>query len=157
MIFPGPARRGARLRRRSQGRAPFDLVSTFKALILQAQRTPSDAKTEFMIRDRLSWMRLLRFDLGGPTPDENTIRRFRNRLTGTGALRRVTKAFVCQLQKQGDIPMSGRIIDAALVAAPGRRNADAEKAAVRAGETAREIWPEEPNEAAAIRMTPRGQ
>jgi predicted MFS family arabinose efflux permease len=27
----------------------------------------------FMIRDRLSWMRFLRFDLGGPTPDENTI------------------------------------------------------------------------------------
>lgn len=62
-----------------------------------------------MIRDRLSWMRLLRFDLGGPTPDENTIRRFRNRLTGTGTLRRVTEAFVCQLQKQGCIPMSGRI------------------------------------------------
>jgi len=26
---------------------------------------------EFMIRDRLSWMRFLRFDLDGPTPDEN--------------------------------------------------------------------------------------
>jgi hypothetical protein len=44
---------------------------------------------EFMIRDRLSWMRFLGFDLGGPTPDENTIRHFRNRLTETGTLKRV--------------------------------------------------------------------
>lgn len=35
----------------------------FKALILQAQHNLSDAKMEFMIRHRLSWMRLLRFDL----------------------------------------------------------------------------------------------
>jgi hypothetical protein len=33
---------------------------------------------EFMIRDRLSWMRFLGFDLGNPTPDENTIRLFRS-------------------------------------------------------------------------------
>ena len=60
-----------------------------------------------MIRDRLSWMRFLDFDLGGPTPDENTIRLFRNKLTETGALKRVMKAFDWQLQKKGYIPMSG--------------------------------------------------
>ena len=37
------------------GRPPFDPVSMFKALILQAQHNLSDAKMEFMIRDRLSW------------------------------------------------------------------------------------------------------
>ena len=58
------------------GRPPFDPVSMFKALILQAQHNLSDARTEFMIRDRLSWMRFLDFDLGAPTPDENTIRHF---------------------------------------------------------------------------------
>ncbi len=56
------------------GRPPFDPVSMFKALILQAQHNLSDARMEFMIRDRLSWMRFLGFDLGAPTPDENTIR-----------------------------------------------------------------------------------
>jgi DNA replication protein DnaC len=65
------------------GRPPFDPVSMFKALILQAQHNLSDARMEFMIRDRLSWMRFLGFDLGAPTPDENTIRHFRNRLTET--------------------------------------------------------------------------
>ncbi|MEM7238295.1 MAG: hypothetical protein AAF501_10800 [Pseudomonadota bacterium] len=29
---------------------------------------------EFVIRDRLSWLRFLGFALGGPTPNENTIR-----------------------------------------------------------------------------------
>lgn len=38
-------------------------------------------------------MRFLRFDLGGPRPDENTIRHFRNRLSKTGTLRRVMYAF----------------------------------------------------------------
>ena len=119
------------------GRPPFDPVSMFKALILQAQHNLSDAKMEFMIRDRLSWMRFLRFDLGGPTPDENTIRHFRNRLTETGTLRRVMKAFDWQLQKKGYIPMSCQIIDASLVPAPKQRNTDGEKEAIKAGNTAR--------------------
>ena len=109
------------------GRPPFDPVSMFKALILQAQHNLSDARMEFMIRDRLSWMRFLKFDLGGPTPDENTIRLFRNKLTQTGTLRRVMKAFDWQLQKKGYIPMSGQIVDASLVPAPQQRNTDAEK------------------------------
>jgi len=58
------------------GRPPFDTVSMFKASILQAQHNLSDAKMDFMITDRLSWMRFLGFQLGGPTPPlyECTIR-----------------------------------------------------------------------------------
>ncbi|EGO95627.1 Transposase [Acidiphilium sp. PM] len=120
----------------------------FKALILQAQHNLSDARMEFMIRDRLSWMRFLRFDLGGPTPDENTIPLFRNKLTETGTLKRVMKAFDWQLQKKGYIPMSGQIVDASLVPAPKQRNTGVEKEAIKAGKTAREIWPDEPHKAA---------
>ncbi|MCB2061258.1 MAG: transposase, partial [Novosphingobium sp.] len=130
------------------GRPPFDPVSMFKALILQAQHNLSDAKMEFMIRDRLSWMRFLDFDLGGPTPDENTIRLFRNKLTETGTLKRVMKAFDWQLQKRGYIPMSGQIVDASLVPAPKQRNSEGEKEAIKAGKSASEIWPDEPNKAA---------
>lgn len=129
------------------GRPPFDPVSMFKALILQAQHNLSDARMEFMIRDRLSWMRFLGFELGGPTPDENTIRHFRNRLTETGTLKRVMKAFDWQLQKKGYIPMSGQIVDASLVPAPKQRNTEDEKAAVKAGKSAKEIWPDKPNKA----------
>lgn len=60
---------------------PFDPVSMFKALIFQIQHNLSDARMEFMVRDRLSLMRFLGFDLGDPTPDENIIRLFRNKLT----------------------------------------------------------------------------
>ncbi len=130
------------------GRPPFDPVSMFKALILQAQHNLSDAKMEFMIRDRLSWMRFLDFDLGGPTPDENTIRLFRNKLTETGTLKRVMKAFDWQLRKKGYIPMSGQIVDASLVPAPKQRNSEGEKEAIKAGKSASEIWPDEPNKAA---------
>lgn len=130
------------------GRPPFDPVSMFKVLILQAQHNLSDARMEFMIRDRLSWLRFLGFDLGAPTPDENTIRLFRNKLTETGTLQRVMKAFDWQLHKKGYIPMSGQIVDASLVPAPKQRNTDAEKEAVKAGKSASEIWPDEPNKAA---------
>ncbi|MEM6859061.1 MAG: IS5 family transposase [Pseudomonadota bacterium] len=130
------------------GRPPFDPVSMFEALILQAQHNLSDARMEFMIRDRLSWMRFLGVDLGAPTPDENTIRRFRNRLTETGTLKRVMKAFDWQLKKKGYIPMAGQIVDASLVPAPKQRNTEAEKAAINDGKSAAEIWPNELNKAA---------
>src|SRR3954453_798794 len=130
------------------GRPPFDPVSMFKALILQAQHNLSDARMEFMIRDRLSWVRFLGFDLGAPTPDENTIRLFRDKLTASGALKRVMKAFDWQLGKKGYVPMAGQIVDASLVPAPKQRNTDGEKAAIKAGKSAREIWPDKPNKAA---------
>ena len=133
---------------RKGGRPPFDPVSMFKALILQAQHNLSDAKMEFMIRDRLSWMRFLGFDPGAPTPDAHTIRLFRNKLTGTGTLKRVMKAFDWQLKKKGYIPMSGQIVDASLVPAPKQRNTEDEKAAVKEGKSAKEIWPDEPHRAA---------
>lgn len=130
------------------GRPPFDPVTMFKALILQAQHNLSDARMEFMIRDRLSWLRFLGFDLGDRTPDENTIRHFRNRLSETGTLKRVMKAFDWQLHKKGYIPMSGQIIDASLVPAPKQRNTDGEQEAIKSGKSAKQIWPDEPNKAA---------
>lgn len=133
---------------RKGGRPPFDPVMMFKALILQAQHNLSDARMEFMIRDRLSWLRFLGLSLGDRTPDENTIRHFRNRLTETGTLRRVMKAFDWQLQKKGYIPMYGQIVDASLVPAPRQRNTEGEREAIKSGKSARDIWPDEPNKAA---------
>lgn len=130
------------------GRPPFDPVTMFKVLIVQAQHNLSDAKMEFMFRDRLSWMRFFGFTLGGAMPDENTIRHFRNRMTETGTLKRVMKAFDWQLHKKGYIPMSGQIVDATLVPAPKQRNTEDEKAAIKEGKTADEIWPDEPSKAA---------
>ena len=50
------------------GRPPYDPVAMFKVLVLAAQNTVSDARMEFLIRDRLSWLRFLGFDLGRGHP-----------------------------------------------------------------------------------------
>jgi transposase, IS5 family len=44
--------------------------------------------------------------------------------------------------------MSGQIVDASLVPAPKQRNTEDEKADIKVGKTAAEIWPDEPNKAA---------
>ena len=71
---------------RQGGRPPFDPVAMAKILILQSWNNLSDAKTEQMVRRDLLWMDFLGFKLGKATPDENTIRHFRNRLTETKTL-----------------------------------------------------------------------
>lgn len=130
------------------GRPPYDPVAMFKVLILAAQNTVSDARMEFLIRDRLSWLRFLGFDLGASTPDENTIRLFREKLTRAGAIDALFVAFDRQLRERGYLPMAGQIVDATLVAAPKQRNTAAEKDAIKAGRTAAEIWPDQPARAA---------
>ena len=130
------------------GRPPYDPVAMFKVLILAAQNTVSDARMEFLIRDRLSWLRFLGFDLGAVTPDENTIRLFREKLTRAGAIDALFAAFDRQLRDRGYLPMGGQIVDATLVAAPKQRNTAAEKEAIKAGKSAAEIWPGQPAKAA---------
>jgi transposase, IS5 family len=130
------------------GRPPYDAVAMFKALILAAQNNVSDARMEFLIRDRLSWMRFLDFELGCPTPDENTIRLFRERLTKAGAIPLLLDLFDAQLRGAGYLAMGGQIVDATLVAAPRQRNMAAEKEQIKAGKSAAEIWPDAPAKAA---------
>ena len=130
------------------GRPPYDPLAMFKVLILAAQNTVGDARMEFLIRDRLSWLRFVGFDLGAVTPDENTIRLFREKLTRAGAIDALFSAFDQHLRERGYLPMGGQIVDATLVAAPKQRNTAAEKEAIKAGKSAAEIWPDQPAKAA---------
>lgn len=75
------------------GRPPFDHVLMFKVLILQTQNDLSDERTEFYLRDRLTWMRFLGLGLGDPVPDANTIWTFREALTKAGAIERLFGLF----------------------------------------------------------------
>jgi hypothetical protein len=63
------------------GRPPFDHVFIFKVLVLQASHSLSDERTEFVIKDRLSFMHFLGVGLADPVPDVNTIWTFREALT----------------------------------------------------------------------------
>jgi IS5 family transposase len=129
------------------GRPAYDPVAMFKVLILQAQNTVSDARMEFLIRDRLSWLRFLGFELGKPTPDANTIRIFRERLTGADAIKTLFDAFDRQLRESGYLAMGGQLVDATLVQAPRQRNTAGENQAIKAGKAAAEIWPDKPAKA----------
>jgi len=57
------------------GRPPYDPVAMFKVLILAAQNNVNDKRMEFLIRDRLSWLRFLGFDRGNPIEPRRVYRR----------------------------------------------------------------------------------
>ena len=130
------------------GRPPFDAVLKFKMLYLQARHGLSFAQTEHLVRDRLSWMRFCDLTLADPVPDANTLWDFREALIAAGALDRLFERLDRAIKDAGYLPMSGQIIDASLVAAPRQRNTEDEKAAIKAGRKAAEIWAEEPAKAA---------
>ena len=129
------------------GRPPYDPVLMFKILVIQAQNGLSDDKAEFLINDRLSFMRFLDLGLNDRMPDAKTIWMFRERLTRAGAIDRLFRRFDTAIRAAGYIAMSGQIIDSFLVAAPKQRNTRDEKQAAKAGRSAHEIWPDQPAKA----------
>jgi transposase, IS5 family len=120
------------------GRPPLDPVMMFKVLVIQAANGLSDERAEYLINDRLSFMRFLGLGLGDRVPDARTIWLFRERLTravieGRPAIEVLFARFDETLRAAGYIAMSGQIVDATLVAAPRQRNTDEEKAEIKAG------------------------
>ena len=115
------------------GRPPFDPVLMFKILVIQATNNLSDERAEFLINDRLSFMRFLGLGLEDRVPDARTIWLFREKLTTAGAIKRLFEQFDAMLRQAGYIAMSGQIVDASLVAAPRQRNTDDEKKAIKQG------------------------
>ena len=53
----------------------------FRILILQASHWLSDERTEYLVKDRLSFMRFLGLSLADGVPDANSIWTFREALT----------------------------------------------------------------------------
>ena len=115
------------------GRPPFDPVLMFKILVIQATNNLSDERAEFLINDRLSFMRFLGLGLEDRVPDARTIWLFREKLTTAGAIKRMFDRFDAMLRQAGYIAMSGQIVDASLVAAPRQRNTEDEKKAIKEG------------------------
>ena len=115
------------------GRPPFDPVMMFKILVIQAMDNLSDERAEFLINDRMSFMRFLGLTLSDRVPDARTIWLFREKLTKAGAIELLFDRFDAALHDSGYIAMSGQIVDASLVAAPRQRNTGAEKQAIKEG------------------------
>ena len=120
------------------GRPPFDHVLMFKVLVLQSMHSLSDERCEYLIKDRLSFMRFLGLGLADAVPDANTIWTFREALTrasidGETAVGVLFKRFDAAVKASGYLAMGGQIIDATIVAAPKQRNTIAEKQAIKDG------------------------
>ena len=125
------------------GRPPFDPVMMFKVLIIQAANNLSDERTEFLINDRLSFMRFLGLSLCERAPDARTIWLFREKLTKAAAIKRLFDRFEAALRAAGYIAMSGQIVDASLISAPKQRNGEDEKKTIKEGRIP-ERWMEKP-------------
>ncbi|GIX11521.1 MAG: hypothetical protein KatS3mg116_3231 [Elioraea sp.] len=132
---------------RKGGRPAFDPVLKFRMLILQALHGLSLAQTEYLVADRLSWMRFCRLGPGDTVPGANTLWDFREALITTGALERLFTRLDEAITAAGYLLMAGQIVDATLVSAPRQRNTDEEKAHIKAGEKAGQIWPDKPTTA----------
>ena len=115
------------------GRPPFDPVMMFKILVIAAMDNLSDERAEFLINDRMSFMRFLGLSLADRVPDARTIWLFREKLTKAGAIEPLFARFDAVLRASGFIAMSGQIVDATLVAAPRQRNSEDEKKAIKGG------------------------
>jgi IS5 family transposase len=125
------------------GRPPYDAVLMFKILILQALYNLSDDQAEFMIQDRLSFMRFLGLGLSEKVPDAKTIWLFREHLAQARAVDNLFARFDKHLTRAGYLAMGGQIVDATIVAAPKQRNTDGEKADIKAGRIP-EAWQDKP-------------
>jgi transposase, IS5 family len=125
------------------GRPAFDHVLMFKVLILQAMHSLSDERAEYLIKDRLSFMRFLGLGLADPVPDANTIWTFREALKRAAAVGGLFRQFDDALRASGFLAMSGQIVDATIVAAPKQRNTIEEKKAIKDGRVP-DDWKDKP-------------
>ena len=115
------------------------------------------ALNERLVRDRLSWMRSCGLGLADPVPDANTLWDYREALIRADVLDDLFQRLDHAINLAGFLPRSGQFVDATLVAAPRQRNNDGEKAAIKDGKSAAEIWPDQPAKARQKDPHARGQ
>jgi IS5 family transposase len=130
-------------RKSNAGRKPFDAVLMFKVLVLQALYNLADEHVEYLIRDRLSFMRFLGLGLEDAVPDATTVWLFREALSKAGLVKALFERFNHYIDAKGYIARGGQIVDATIVSAPKQHNSREENEAIKAGKTP-EGWEEKP-------------
>jgi IS5 family transposase len=130
-------------RKSNAGRKPYDTILKFKIVVLQSLYNLSDEQTEYLIRDRFSFMRFLDLELEDPVPDATTIWLFREALVAAGLIDQLFGRFGQHLEAAGYFARGGQIIDATIVSVPKQRNTKEENEAIKSGKTP-EGWEEQP-------------
>ena len=95
-------------RKSNAGRKPYDTILKFKIVVLQSLHNLSDEQTEYLIRDRLSFMRFLDLELEDPVPDATTIWLFREALAQAGLIDRVFDRFGQHLRVRATLRAAAR-------------------------------------------------
>src|SRR6478672_1371015 len=90
-------------RKSNAGRKPYDTILKFKIMVLQSLHNLSDDRTEYLIRDRISFMRFLDLELEDPVPDATTIWLFREALAEAGLIDKLFERFGQHLEAEGYI------------------------------------------------------
>jgi IS5 family transposase len=103
--------------------------------VLQALYNLSDEQADFMIRDRLSFLRFLGLGLADKVPDARTIWLYRERLKRSGAIEALFARFDDALHDRGFLAKGGQLLDATIIEAPRQRLDKHEREAVKAGKT----------------------
>jgi IS5 family transposase len=125
------------------GCPPFPAVLMFKILVLQALYNLSDDQAEFVIQDRLSFMRFLGLGFSEKVPDAKTIWLFRESLVRADAIDNLFARFDKHLSRSGYLAKGGQIVDATIIQAPKQHNSQDEKEATKAGEIP-DAWKDKP-------------
>ncbi len=111
------------------GGQAFDHVLMFMVLLSQAMHGLSDERAEYLIKDRLSFMRFLGLGLVNAVPDANTICTLREAWNRADAMQALFARFDATLKAAGYLAMGGQILDA-----PKQRDTEAERAMIKAGQ-----------------------
>ena len=119
----------------------FDVVMMFKILVLQALYNLSDDAMEYMLRDRLSFMRFLGFTMTDKVPDAKTIWKFREQLTEAKLIKPLFDKFGEYLSEKGFKASEGQLIDATIIEVPIQHNSAQETKQIKEGQTP-ETWSE---------------
>src|SRR5262249_53040066 len=86
----------------------YDAILKFKIVVLQSLHNLSDEQTEYLIRDRLSFMRFLDLDLEDPVPDATTIWLFREVLAQAGLIDKLFERFASISRRRAALRAAGR-------------------------------------------------
>lgn len=131
-------------RKSNAGRKPIDVIILFKMLILQQLYNISDEKLEYLVNDRLSFMKFLDLGIQDKVPDATTVWLFREELTKKGLIRELFEQFNEYLNREGYAASEGHILDATIVPVPKQRNKKEENEQIKNGETPEE-WKHKPH------------
>jgi len=123
------------------GRKGFDVVMMFKILILQALYNLADDVMEYMLRDRLSFMRFLGFTMTDKVPDAKTIWKYREQLTEAELIKPLFDKFEEYLCAKGFKASGGQLIDATIIQVPIQHNSKEETEQLKEGQVP-EDWSE---------------